>query len=152
MVPFKYSGYFKNDFFLKYLRSIALVLIILLVFLENGVSGQKKAFTAKINKDGVQVIEMKAGDYYFSPNFITVKVNVPVEIKLIRKSEFTPHNMVLKAPEAGIGISTSIMREPKVIKFTPAKTGKYLFYCDRKVFFFIKHKSKGMQGILKVIE
>ena len=129
-----------------------MVLIILLVFLETSVSGQKKTFTAKINKDGVQVIEMKAGDYYFSPNFITVKVNVPVEIKLIRKSEFTPHNIILKAPEAGISISTSIMREPKVIKFTPVKTGKYLFICDRKVFFFIKHKSKGMQGMLKVIE
>ena len=152
MILLKYFSYFKNNFFLNYLRSIAMVLIILLVFLENNVSGQKKTFTAKINKDGVQVIEMKAGDYYFSPNFITVKVNVPVEIKLIRKSEFTPHNIMLKAPEAGISISTSIMRESKVIKFTPVKTGKYLFICDRKVFFFIKHKSKGMQGILKVIE
>ncbi len=131
-----------------------MILIILLVFLENGVSGQKKAFTAKINNDGVQVIEMKAGDYYFSPNFITVKVNVPVEIKLIRKSQYVIHNIILKAPEAGININESMLfvSEPKTIKFTPTKTGKYLFYCDKKVFFFIKHRSKGMEGMLEVID
>lgn len=136
------------------LKPFAVTAIILLAFLVNGANGQKKAFTAKINKDGVQVIEMKAGDYYFSPDRITVKVNVPVEIKIIRKSEYVTHNLVLKAPEAGININESMLfvSEPKTIKFTPTKIGKYLFYCDRKVFFFIKHRSKGMEGILEVIE
>ncbi len=136
------------------IKSLAIVLIILLVFLVNGANGQKKAFTAKKNKDGVQVIEMKAGDYYFSPNRITVKVNVPVEINIIRKSEYVTHNIVLKAPGAGININESMLfvSEPKTIKFTPTKTGKYLFYCDKKVFFFIKHRSKGMEGILEEIE
>jgi plastocyanin domain-containing protein len=136
------------------LKSLAVSAFILLVFLVNGANGQKKAFTAKINKEGTQVIEMKAGDYYFSPNRITVKINVPVEIKVIRKSEYVTHNIVLKAPEAGININESMpfVSELKTIKFTPTKTGKYLFYCDRKVFFFMKHRSKGMQGVLKVIE
>lgn len=136
------------------LKPLTVTAIILLAFLVNGANGQKKAFTAKINKDGVQVIEMKAGDYYFSPDRITVKVNVPVEIKIIRKSEYVTHNLVLKAPEAGININESMLfvSEPKTIKFTPTKIGKYLFYCDRKVFFFIKHRSKGMEGILEVIE
>lgn len=116
------------------LKPLAVTAIILLVFLVNGANGQKKAFTAKINKEGIQVIEMKAGDYYFSPNRITVKVNVPVEIKIIRKSEYVTHNIVLKAPEAGININEFMLfvSEPKTIKFTPTKTGKYLFYCDSK--------------------
>ncbi len=136
------------------LKSLTVTATILLVFLVNGADGQKKALTAKINKDGVQVIEMKAGDYYFSPNRITVKVNVPVEIIIIRKSQYVIHNIVLKAPEAGINFNESLLfvSEPKTIKFTPTKTGKYLFYCDKKVFFFIKHRSKGMEGTLEVID
>ena len=136
------------------LKSLAVTAIILLAFSVNGANGQKKAFTAKINKEGVQVLEMKAGDYYFSPNRITVKVNVPVEIKIIRKSEYVTHNIVLKATEAGININESMLfvSEPKIIKFTHTKTGKYFFYCDKKVFFFIKHRSKSMEGILEVIE
>lgn len=135
-------------------KILAITAIILLVFGVNGANGQQKVFTAKKNKDGVQVIEMKAGDYYFSPNRITVKVNVPVEIKIIRKSQYITHNIVLKAPEAGININESMLfvSEPKTIRFIPTKAGKYLFYCDRKVFFFIKHRSKGMEGILEVIE
>ena len=148
----KYLSCFKKKYSLKSLKYLAIASMILLFFLGNNVSGQSKEFTAKKNKDGIQVIEMKANDFFFSPNIITVAVNVPVEIRTIRKSQFTPHNIVVKAPEAGIDISESITQEPKVIKFTPTKTGKYLFYCDRKVFFFIKHSSKGMRGILKVIE
>jgi len=58
---------------------------------------------------------------------------------------------VLQAPEAGIAIKEELGTEPKVIKFTPTKAGKYPFYCDHR-FLFWTHRAKGMEGVLEVTE
>jgi plastocyanin domain-containing protein len=60
--------------------------------------------------------------------------------------------IVIKAPEAGIDISESLSTEPKIIRFTPIKTGKYVFYCAKKFLFFKSHRDKGMEGVLEVIK
>jgi len=59
---------------------------------------------------------------------------------------------VIKEPEAGIDINESLSSEPKVIRFTPKKVGKYPFYCDKKLLFFEGHRKKGMEGIIEVAE
>ncbi len=133
------------------MKYLGVALMILFFFGINGASGQGKPFTAKINKEGVQVIEMTANDYYYAPRIITVKVNVPVEIQIIRKSKYVQHNIIIEAPDAGINVYDEATSELKVIKFTPTKTGKYFFYCDRKSF-FISHRWRGMEGLLKVVE
>jgi len=62
-------------------RYAGAVLAILLLFGMSAAAAEKKEFTAKTDPDGVQRVEILAGSYFFNPNYIIVKVNVPVELK-----------------------------------------------------------------------
>jgi plastocyanin len=101
--------------------------------------------------DNVQKVDMLAGSYFFKPNDVIVKVNVPVEITIKREPGFVPHDIVLHAPEAGIDFKVQLSTDPQVIKFTPTKVGKYEFYCSKR-FLFWTHRAKGMWGTLVVTE
>ncbi|MBF0506490.1 MAG: cupredoxin domain-containing protein [Nitrospirae bacterium] len=125
--------------------------VILFIFpLSVGAAGEEGKFVASVDKNGVQRVEIIAGRYYFHPNYMVVKANVPVEINIRKEPEMVPHDFVLKAPEAGIDIFQSLSSEPSIIRFTALKPGKYLFYCDRKFLFFKSHKEQGMEGVLEV--
>ena len=124
---------------------------ILLAAAAGGAAETKEAFTAAVDGSGVQKVTLLAGSYFFKPNDIIVKVNVPVEITIKKEPGFVPHDIVLHAPEAGIDFKVGLSAEPKVIRFTPTKTGKYPFYCDHR-FLFWSHKAKGMEGVLEVTE
>jgi plastocyanin domain-containing protein len=117
-----------------------------------GQTTPEKRTVAEIGADGVQRVEVIGGSYYFDPAVIVVKVNVPVELRVRKESGITPHDMVLKAPEAGIDFSVSLSTTPKSITFTPKKTGKYPFECTHKLLFFKSHKDQGMHGILEVVD
>lgn len=131
----------------------SIAILILSIFFSVGVAeAQKKQFVAAVDKDGVQRIEVLAGEYFFDPNYIIVKVNVPVEIKIKKEPSIIPHSFVIMAPDAGMDINESLSREPKTIRFTPTKVGKYPFYCDKKFLFFESHREKGMEGTIEVIE
>jgi plastocyanin len=115
--------------------------------------GKEKRVVATVDADGVQRVEVIGGDYYFDPNYIVVKVNIPVELKVKKASGFVPHNMSVKAPEAGIDFKTDLdAKKPETIKFTPTKAGKYPMICDKKLLFFKSHKDRGMEGIIDVVE
>lgn len=137
---------------MRRLTSLSVVTILLLVFLANNASTEEKKVVASIGTDGVQRVEMVGGSYFFDPNYVIVKVNVPVEIKIRKESGMIPHNFVLKAPEAGMDVRVDLGKEPQPIRFTPTKVGEYPFYCDKKLLFFESHSEKGMKGILKVEE
>jgi plastocyanin domain-containing protein len=113
---------------------------------------EEKLVRASIDKDGVQRVEIVGGGYFFTPNHIIVKVNVPVELKVRKESGIVPHNIVMKAPEAGIEFNVSLKDEPQVIRFTPGKTGTFPFYCSKKLLFFASHREKGMEGTIEVTE
>lgn len=135
------------------IKPLLIISIIVIVFSVDQVVGKEKAYHATINDSGVQEVEIAGDSYYFSPAHIIVKVNIPVEFKIKKNSEgIVPHNIIVDAPEAGIIISESINMEPKVIRFTPAKIGKYAFYCDKRFLFFKSHRKKGMEGMLEVIK
>jgi hypothetical protein len=116
---------------------------------------REKRFVAIVGPDGVQRAEITGGEYYFEPNHIVLKVNVPVEL-MVKKSKNTswliPHDIVLKAPEAGIDFKVSLKTEPQTVKFTPVKAGTFAFSCDKKPPFGKSHKDKGMHGVFEVIE
>jgi plastocyanin domain-containing protein len=118
-------------------------------------SMKEKRVVATVGADGVQRVEVTGGEYYFDPNYIVVRVNVPVELK-VKKAEdasgFIPHSIVVKAPEAGIDFKESLSKEPKSVKFTPTKVGKYPFYCDKKSLFGKSHREKGMEAVIEVVE
>src|SRR6185295_9505565 len=100
--------------------------------------------------DGVQRIRLVSGSYFFKPDRIVVKANMPVELLVSRESGITPHNLVIRAPEAGVVVDEELATDPKKIAFTPTKAGKYPFYCSKKLPFMAGHREKGMEGVLEV--
>jgi len=111
---------------------------------------REKVVTAVMDADGVQRVDVLGGSYFFSPNHIIVKAGASVELKVRKEPGIVPHNIAIKAPEAGIDFDVSLDEAPKVIRFTPTKAGTYPFYCTKKLLFFASHKDKGMEGVLEV--
>lgn len=112
-----------------------------------------KKVVATVDQDGVQRVKILGGGYFYDPNYVVVKVNVPVELSVTKESGFTPHDFAIKAPEAGIDVAIkSLDTKPQVVKFTPTKPGKYPFVCTKKMIFMKSHKDKGMEGMLEVTE
>jgi plastocyanin len=112
----------------------------------------EEVYTAAVDRDGVQRVEITGGEYFFEPSHIVVKVDVPVEFTVRKKSRVVPHNIVMDAPEAGMDFKVKLSREGEVIRFTPTKTGKYPFYCKKRLLFFKSHREKGMEGVLEVVK
>ncbi|MDO8723071.1 MAG: cupredoxin domain-containing protein [Syntrophales bacterium] len=112
----------------------------------------EKRVVATIAPDGVQRVEMTGGEYYFDPKIVVVKVNVPVELKVKKAGGIAPHDIAIKAPEAGINFAEELSSKPKVIKFTATKAGEYPFECTKRFLFFKSHKERGMHGMLVVVE
>ena len=130
------------------------ILLLLTFFCATGYCQEagKKVFITTVGPDGVQRVSVSAGEYFFGPNYIIVKVHIPVEMTVKKTSGFVPHNIVIDSPGADIVINEPIGKEQTIVKFTPGKTGKYPFYCTKKLLFFKSHREKGMEGILEVIE
>lgn len=137
---------------MRILKCLIIFLIFTGIAYAEDAASTQKIYTATVDKDGIQRVEITGGEYYFDPNYIIVKKDTPVEFTIRKTSGIIPHNFVIEAPEAGINIRESISTEPKVLRFTPTKTGKYAVYCDKKLLFFKSHKEKGMEGILEVVE
>ncbi len=113
---------------------------------------KEKRFVATTGSDGIQHVEVVGGDYYFDPNYIVVKVNVPVELSVKKAKGFVPHNMLVKAPDAGIDFKVDLSdKTAKIVKFTPTKVGKYEMECDKRFLFFKSHKDRGMDGYIEVV-
>lgn len=129
--------------------------IVMLMLLTGAAAADDKVVEKRYvaeTKEGVQRVEMRGGGYYFDPNVVVVRVNVPVELTIRKDAGITPHNIAIKAPEAGMDFDESLSGDPKVIKFTPTKTGKYAFECTKKLPFVKSHKERGMHGVLEVVE
>lgn len=105
----------------------------------------------KPDADGVQRVRLVAGSYFFKPNHIIVKANVPVELSASRESGITPHDLVIRAEEAGINVKEDLGSDPRKIAFTATKPGKYPIYCSKKLPFMAGHREKGMEGMLEVV-
>lgn len=137
-------------------RRLFCLVVCLSAFLVLPVFAQEKAreetFRAVIDADGKQRIRIIGGSYFFKPNHIIVKANVPVELAVSREPGIVPHSLVIKAPEAGIAIDESLNTDLKVLSFTPTVVGEYPFYCKNKLLFFESHREKGMEGVLEVVQ
>lgn len=113
--------------------------------------GVEKRFVATVGSDGVQHVEVIGGEYYFDPNYIVVKVNTPVELKVKKAEGYVPHDIAVKAPEAGIDFKADMGKEWQSITFTPTKVGKYEMVCDKRLLWFKSHKDRGMDGFIEVV-
>jgi plastocyanin domain-containing protein len=113
---------------------------------------EETVYRATTAADGVQHVKMEGGGYFFKPNRVIVKMNVPVELTLSVEKGLVPHTFVIKAPEAGIAVDEELSSTAKSVRFTPSATGKFPFYCKNKLLFFESHRDKGMEGVLEVVE
>lgn len=113
--------------------------------------GAEKRFVATVGPDGVQHVEIIGGEYYFDPNYIVLKVNAPVELKVKKAPGIAPHNIVVKAPEAGIDFKTDLGKDWTAVTFMPIRVGKYEMSCDKKFLWFKSHKDRGMDGYIEVV-
>lgn len=132
--------------------TISLLFFIALHFLSSSVLAQEKIYRAAVDSDGIQRVKITGGSYYYEPDYIIVKVNVPVDLTFKKAPGIAPHNMKINAPEAGIEIDENMGGEPRTVTFTPGKTGKFEIYCDKRFLFFKSHREKGMEGVLEVVE
>lgn len=107
---------------------------------------------AAVGSDGIQRAEVLGGSYFFRPRRVIVKVNVPVELKVLKESGVAPHNIAVRAPEAGVDFSVDLSTEPRTVTFTPTKVGVYPMYCEKRFLFFASHRERGMEGALDVRE
>jgi plastocyanin len=113
--------------------------------------GDRERVVASVDADGVQRVRILGGSYFFKPGHIVVKVNEPVELLASRESGITPHNLLIKAPEAGLDVEADLGTEPKKIAFKATAVGKYPIYCSKKLPFMAGHREKGMEGVLEVV-
>lgn len=137
---------------LRFLFLIILTLTVSCIAGRLGAQLGNKPYRAVMDTDGVQQINILAGDYFFKPNHIIVKVNVPVRLVVRVERGIVPHGLVLKALEANISIDEDLSREFQTFIFTPSAPGRYAFYCPKKLLFFKSHREHGMEGILEVVE
>ena len=111
-----------------------------------------KRFVASIDRDGYQRVEMTAGEYYYDPAVVVVKVNVPIELTIKKAGGLTPDNFVIHAPQADLDFKIDLSSEPKKISFMATRAGSYPFECTSQLLFFKSHKERGMHGMLEVVE
>ena len=137
---------------MKYLLNIVITLLFVMGMALAEDKPAEKRFVATIDKDGYQRMEMTAGEYYFDPAVVVVKVNVPVELSIKKVGGITPHNFVVKAPEADLDFSLDLSSEAKRVSFMATKVGSYPFECSNQFLFFKSHKERGMHGVLEVVE
>lgn len=109
-------------------------------------------YQATIAADGMQHVRIEGGGYFFKPNRVIVKVNVPVELVVSVEKGLIPHTLVIQSPEAGIAVDEKLSSDAKTIRFTPTAVGKYPFYCKNKLLFSKSHRDKGMEGVLEVVQ
>ena len=115
------------------------------------VASAAEPVTVVPEKDGVQRLTMIVDSHFYKPDRVVVRAGLPIELTLISQTTLTPHNFVIKEPDAGIDINKDVPAgETVIVRFTATKPGTYPFYCDRKLLFFKSHREKGMEGILSV--
>jgi plastocyanin domain-containing protein len=137
---------------MNWVRALGLALVTSLTCVPHNASAGDEPYRAVVDTDGIQRVSILGGSYFFKPDHIIVKANVPVELSVRVEPGVIPHSFVLKASEAGITINAKLSTDPKKITFTPVAPGKYSFYCSNKLLFFRSHQDRGMEGILEVVE
>jgi hypothetical protein len=144
----------KGGFVMRYMKILlaaaAVFALLSLAFADDG-GIKEKLFVATVGPDGVQHVAITGGEYFFDPNHVVVKANVPVELSLKKEKGYVPHDIMVKAPEAGIDFAVDLKETPQAVRFTPTKPGKYEMLCGKKLLFFKSHKDRGMHGMIEVI-
>jgi plastocyanin len=120
----------------------------LLAGCSSGLNRPIHEVTAVPGGDGVQRVDVTAHAFYFEPNRIILKANVPAELHVKNGSPMIPHNFSCIAPQAGITVDEGLglLWDGETAKFTPTTAGEYNFFCKVD-----HHANKGMTGKIVVV-
>lgn len=100
-----------------------------------------------------QSIEIKLGDYRFSPSEVQLLAGQPAVLKLINTDGMTPHNFTLQSAGTTDDINVDVAAGDAVeVRLDPLPPGNYTFFCDKKLPFMKSHRARGMEGRLVVTE
>jgi plastocyanin len=114
-------------------------------------NGEQKVLMAHVGEDGVQRARIVGGEYFFEPQRVIVKANIPVELSLSKEASIVPHTFVINAPQASVIVDEELSTEIRRIAFTPTTPGIYPYYCRNRLLFFKSHRDHGMEGELEVV-
>lgn len=118
---------------------------------EGAIADTPAPVLLEMGPDGVQRAEVILDSYSYTPNHLVVQAGRPVELHLVSVTLLTPHNFILKAPEAGLNVDQDVGAGKRLtVRFTPTQPGTYTFFCDKKLLFFPSHRERGMEGTLEV--
>ena len=102
--------------------------------------------------DGVQRAEIIVDSYSYKPDHLIVTANAPVKLILKSVTLIVPHTFIINAKESGLDIHEEIPAGKVItVRFTPTQTGKFKFFCDKKLLFLKSHEARGMVGTLEVL-
>jgi plastocyanin len=106
-------------------------------------SGSKEEIVTTDEENGVNIVNVEGGSFYFKPNVITVKKGETVTIVL--NSVDMMHDLVID----GLNVRTEIAKsgETAEVEFTASEAGEFEFYCSVG-----NHRANGMTGTLIVEE
>ncbi len=79
-------------------------------------------------EDGIQVVEIEAGELGFAPISLSLEADVPARLVFTRTTEQTCATEV-KIPAFGIGPVDLLLDEAVVVEFTPTESGQFAFVC-----------------------
>ncbi|MEQ1846790.1 MAG: cupredoxin domain-containing protein [Nitrospira sp.] len=104
-----------------------------------------------ISPDGVQRASVILDSYSYSPNHLIVESGKPVELTLMSRTTFIPHNFVMQELSVGLSIEQDVGAGKTVIaKLVPTHPGLFPFFCDKRLWPMPSHRDKGMEGLLEV--
>ena len=136
---------------MRHTHSLLALAAIFLALAIGAQAAEEKRLVAAIDADGVQRVSITAGSYFYDPNHIIVKANTKVELSVTKEGGFTPHDIEMTSPEAGMEFSEGLGTTPKKISFTPTQPGTYPFFCGKKAPFGKSHRERGMEGVIEVV-
>ncbi len=104
-------------------------------------------FVVPLGPDGVQRATITLDSYSYTPGHLIVEAGKPVELTLTSVTTIIPHNFIIKEVSVEHDVSAG---KTAVVKFTPAQTGIFAIYCDKRLWPLPSHRDKGMEGKLEV--
>jgi plastocyanin len=138
-----YRGHFFRIFALE-VRPQHLILLCLLLM----TGGQLYADQGK-----TKVIEVKLGDYKYTPGDIKLVVQQPVILRLTNTDLMTPHNFIIEDDSDGLDTNVDVSPGDTVdVHLMPLVLGTHTFYCSKKFLFLDSHREKGMEGKLIIVQ
>ena len=128
---------------------MAVAVSVLLSGCSSGLNRPVREVIATTGPDQVQHVRVTTHSFWFEPNRIVVRKDVPVEIEVKNGAFMVPHSFSCVGKDAGIEVheKPGVFFGTRHARFTPTRTGEYPFHCGVD-----GHAKKGMAGVLVVVD